>query len=147
MSRVSAGLLDWARVVAHPGLYKKAKRRWAQSLPPEERARLRQDKLTNQRGLQDPGARRLGASARRKSTRRKSRRQKKLNLNPNIGNNSINNGRGRRPKSRKSRRQAHADRQRSHGMGTPMVEHSNPFECSGVESVSSFSYTPQHPLP
>ena len=31
----------------------------------------------NQRGLQDPGARRLGASARRKSTRRKSRRQKK----------------------------------------------------------------------
>ena len=76
VSRVAAGLFDWARVAAHPGLFKKEKRRWAQSLPPEERARLRHDKLSNQRGLQDADVRRRSSSARRKSARRESRRLK-----------------------------------------------------------------------
>ena len=75
--RMAAGLYDWDRVLAHPTLYKKAKRNWAQSLPPAERACFRSDtqRLHLRYQEMDTVARRKrGTSKRRRlPVRRKSR--------------------------------------------------------------------------
>ena len=146
VSHMAVGLFDWDRVLAHPGLYKKARRKWAQALSPEEKLSFRNDKLTNQRGLKGTDAnacrqaftsRRRGSSARRKSTRRKSRRPSNFKSITNSLNSSEINHRGERPKSRKLRRQAHVKSQSFHAVGAAQVD----LNISRARAdVGSYSY-------
>ena len=81
--RMGQGLFNWEHVLSHPSLYKKAKRRWAQSLPHVERSRLHHDKQLMHLRHQEMDAivrRKRRNAVGRRPARRKSKRAKQTNF-------------------------------------------------------------------
>ena len=96
ISRMSVGLYDWNRVLAHPALYKKAKRRWAQSLSPEDRSCFRADTQKLHFRFQELDAavrrKRRPTRSRRPQVKCKPRKMPNSNSNSNSHSNINSNG-------------------------------------------------------